>query len=153
MHENTQIGERGERQAPCGEPGVGLNPGSPGSRPGPKAALNRWATRAAHVSVILNSGEHILILKWGWKRTCFENLIGKMKLLIVNTWFIFVPLREYLYYVKGCWSLWWRYWLPVLWHFARCWGEKNDRWRDANMYFVSCFLKKSSTACGMVSFL
>ena len=30
-----------EKQAPCREPDVGLNPGSPGSRPGPKAALNR----------------------------------------------------------------------------------------------------------------
>ena len=26
-----------EKQAPCREPDVGLNPGSPGSRPGPKA--------------------------------------------------------------------------------------------------------------------
>ena len=29
-----------EKQAPCGEPDVGLNPGSPGSCPGLKAALN-----------------------------------------------------------------------------------------------------------------
>ena len=29
-----------EKQAPCREPDVGLNPGSPGSRPGPKVALN-----------------------------------------------------------------------------------------------------------------
>ena len=29
-----------EKQAPCREPDVGLDPGSPGSRPGPKAALN-----------------------------------------------------------------------------------------------------------------
>ena len=26
-----------EKQAPCREPNVGLNPGTPGSRPGPKA--------------------------------------------------------------------------------------------------------------------
>ena len=38
--------ERGQRhrqremQAPCREPDVGLDPGSPGSRPGLKAALN-----------------------------------------------------------------------------------------------------------------
>ena len=31
------------------EPHVGLDLWSPGSHPGPKAALNRWATRAAHV--------------------------------------------------------------------------------------------------------
>ena len=29
-----------EKQAPCREPDVGLDPGSPGSGPGPKAALN-----------------------------------------------------------------------------------------------------------------
>ena len=31
---------RGEKQAPCREPDVGLDPGSPGSGPGLKAALN-----------------------------------------------------------------------------------------------------------------
>ena len=36
-----------KKQAPCREPDVGLNPGSPGSRPGLNAALNRWATQAA----------------------------------------------------------------------------------------------------------
>ena len=30
-----------EKQAPCREPYVGLDPGSPGSAPGLKAALNR----------------------------------------------------------------------------------------------------------------
>ena len=30
-----------EKQAPCREPDVGLDPGSPGSGPGLKAALNR----------------------------------------------------------------------------------------------------------------
>ena len=29
-----------EKQAPCREPDVGLDPGSPGSRTGPKEALN-----------------------------------------------------------------------------------------------------------------
>ena len=29
-----------EKQAPCREPDMGLDPGSPGSRPGPKVALN-----------------------------------------------------------------------------------------------------------------
>ena len=36
-----------EKQAPCREPDVGLDPGSPGSRPGLQAALNRCATGAA----------------------------------------------------------------------------------------------------------
>ena len=30
-----------EKQAPCRKPDVGLDPGSPGSHPGLKAALNR----------------------------------------------------------------------------------------------------------------
>ena len=30
-----------EKQTPCREPDKGLDPGSPGSNPGPKAALNR----------------------------------------------------------------------------------------------------------------
>ena len=29
-----------EKQAPCKEPDAGLNPRSPGPRPGPKVALN-----------------------------------------------------------------------------------------------------------------
>ena len=36
-----------EKQAPCREPDVGLDPASPGSCPGLKAALNLWATQAA----------------------------------------------------------------------------------------------------------
>ena len=38
---------RGRSRLHAGEPDVGLDPGSPGSRPGLKAALNRWATRAS----------------------------------------------------------------------------------------------------------
>ena len=36
-----------DKQTPCGEPYVGLNPGSSGPHSGLKAALNRRATRAA----------------------------------------------------------------------------------------------------------
>ena len=36
-----------EKQAPPREPDVGREPGSPGSYPGLKVALNRWATRVA----------------------------------------------------------------------------------------------------------
>ena len=49
-----------ERQAPCREPDVGLDPGFLGSGPGPKAALNRGATRAAQVSSLnRNSSQEI----------------------------------------------------------------------------------------------
>ena len=43
---------RQEKQAPCREPDVGFDPGSPGSRPGLKVALNRRATWAAWVMVL-----------------------------------------------------------------------------------------------------
>ena len=46
--ERQRLGQR-EKQAPCREPDLGLNPGSPGSRPGLKAALTCWATRAAQM--------------------------------------------------------------------------------------------------------
>ena len=36
-----------EKQAPSREPDVGLHPGSPGSCPGLKVAINHWATQAA----------------------------------------------------------------------------------------------------------
>ena len=32
-----------EKQAPCRKPDVGLNPGTPGSRPGPKAGTKPWS--------------------------------------------------------------------------------------------------------------
>ena len=52
MHERHRERERQrhrqrEMQAPCREPDVGLDPRSPGSRPGPKTMPNCWATRAA----------------------------------------------------------------------------------------------------------
>ena len=42
-----------ERQAPCREPNVGFDPRTPGSRPGLQAALNRCATRAALIYLLL----------------------------------------------------------------------------------------------------
>ena len=41
-----------EKQAPCREPDVGLDPGSPGSCPELQAALNRCATGAAYIYFI-----------------------------------------------------------------------------------------------------
>ena len=43
-----------EQQASCREPEVGLDPGSLGSHPGLKVALNCWATRAALCSISSN---------------------------------------------------------------------------------------------------
>ena len=43
--EKQKHGQR-EKQAPCREPDVGLDPRCPGSCPGLKVALNRWATQA-----------------------------------------------------------------------------------------------------------
>ena len=44
-----------EKQAPCREPDARLDPGSPGSHPKLKVALNRWATRAAQQFFKVNS--------------------------------------------------------------------------------------------------
>ena len=41
-----------EKQAPCREPDVGLDPVSPGSRPGLQAAPNRCATGAALIPTL-----------------------------------------------------------------------------------------------------
>ena len=41
-----------QKQAPCRESNMGLNPRFPGSCPGLKAALNCWATRAAQCVVL-----------------------------------------------------------------------------------------------------
>ena len=38
---------RGRSRLHAGEPDVGLDPGTPGSYPGPKVVLNHWATWAA----------------------------------------------------------------------------------------------------------
>ena len=38
---------RREKQAPCREPDVGLEPGTPGSGPGQRQAPNRWATQGS----------------------------------------------------------------------------------------------------------
>ena len=46
MRDTEREGQRHrqkEKQTPCGESDVGLDPGSPGSGPGLKAALNRRA--------------------------------------------------------------------------------------------------------------
>ena len=46
-HRERQRHRQREKQTPCKEPDMGLDPWSPGSHPRPKAALNHWATRAA----------------------------------------------------------------------------------------------------------
>ena len=54
MRDREREGQRyrqREKQAPWREPDLGLDPGSPGSHPGLKVALNRWATKAALESI------------------------------------------------------------------------------------------------------
>ena len=43
-----------EKQGPCGEPDVVVDPGSPRSHPGLQAALNHCTTRVAHNVIIEN---------------------------------------------------------------------------------------------------
>ena len=50
-----------EKQVPCREPDVGLDPGTPRSGPGLKAALNCWATRAAPMQHSIMAGKFLTI--------------------------------------------------------------------------------------------
>ena len=57
-HRERQRHRQREKQAPCREPDVGLDLGSPGSHPGLQAVLNHCATGAAQdLSFITGSGE------------------------------------------------------------------------------------------------
>ena len=77
-----------EEQAPCREPEVGLDTGSPGSSPGLKVMLNCWATWAALKCLLLrHNWIYSLVpiwegkkkkkkaLKWGclWTSSCKKN--------------------------------------------------------------------------------
>ena len=53
-----------KKQAPCREPDTGLHPGCPRSGPGLKAALNRWATRAALISDLKDRSHYSVIIKF-----------------------------------------------------------------------------------------
>ena len=60
IHERQRDRERQrhrqrEKQTLCREPDVGLNPGSPGSCPRPKAALNHWATQGCPAILLLTT--------------------------------------------------------------------------------------------------
>ena len=74
-----------DKQAPCREPDVGPDPRSPGSSPGLKVVLNRWATRAAPVHI-----------SWGfpWSTSglhstwfCSTCILGKPHLLHIFPYF------------------------------------------------------------------
>ena len=52
-----------EKQASCREPHVGLNPGTPGSGPGPKAGAELLSHQAFQFPFILNDhGQPVVIL-------------------------------------------------------------------------------------------
>ena len=78
-----------EKQAPCRDPDVGLDPGSPGSHPGLKVTLNRWATGAAQGAPFLYH-LHFLVNNSWCKLTCLISLsrIRRWeKLDTINMWF------------------------------------------------------------------
>ena len=49
IHEKHREGQRQERQAPCKEPNMGLDPGTLGSRPEPKADVQSLSHPGAPV--------------------------------------------------------------------------------------------------------
>ena len=68
-----------EKQAPCREPHVGLDPRSLGSHPGLKAALNRWATRAALNLLILLNHHYV-------KMASIKSQIYPVNILVISNW-------------------------------------------------------------------
>ena len=52
--ERRQRHRRREKQAPCQEPDAGLNPGTPGSIPGPKAGAKPLSLPGIPCSVFFN---------------------------------------------------------------------------------------------------
>ena len=58
IERERQMHRQREKQARCGEPDAGLDPRTPGSRPALKAALNRWATRAARKHALKKKKNH-----------------------------------------------------------------------------------------------
>ena len=50
---DREVETQREKQAPCREPDMGLNPGFPGSCPGRKAALNCSATQTSWENVLI----------------------------------------------------------------------------------------------------
>ena len=68
-----------EKQAPCREPGVGLDPGSPGSRPELKAELKADTQQLSHSGVPLPhflkeefiAGASLLCLPQSFETLCY----------------------------------------------------------------------------------
>ena len=55
-HRERQRHRQREKQAPCGEPDAGLDPGTPGSRPEPKAGAKPLSHPGIPKSCILEEG-------------------------------------------------------------------------------------------------
>ena len=78
-----------ENQAPCREPNIGLDPGALGSGPGPKAGLNRRATRAA-----LSLVSYVLPVKFkNWQMHHEESWFSLLFLLFWSYFLRSGPLR------------------------------------------------------------
>ena len=80
-----------EKQALCREPDIGFNPRSPGSSPGLKAALNRWATQVALQNRLLQENflyniksVNFIQAQWLLSRTGETTLIYKIFIICTN---------------------------------------------------------------------
>ena len=106
-----------EKQPPCRETDVGLNPWSPGSCPGPKLALNHWATQAALLTIAF--GIYFLIRKpcahKPWTRVwmfmlefletsilsllfCVDYLLLGSQVFLHLQWLYFLTLEEHIFW-------------------------------------------------------
>ena len=80
-----------EEQAPCREPDVGLNPRSPGSHPGLKAALDRWAMGAAQ-HYILKHYPSLLLLCMLYQLST-HNIMPELVFTSLFHPFLLMPLK------------------------------------------------------------
>ena len=71
-----------EKQVPCREPDMGLDPRSPGSDPGLKAALNHWATQAAR-----RTDSKALTLRFALFQILFKPLCISNRTLPLTSWY------------------------------------------------------------------
>ena len=88
---------------------MGLDPGSPGSRPGLQAALNHCATRAAHL--------YFLRFIYSWETQRESRDIGRSRCLTES------PMWDSI---------------PELWDHALSWRQTLNRWAtqaSQNLYF------------------
>ena len=96
-----------EKQAPYREPDMGLDPGSPGSRPGLQAVLNRCTTGAAHLPVYISLWlifllSHSLMPLFKFMRSSTHSFLNHIEFPECVQLDVYIPFTD-LHLGKLCW--------------------------------------------------